>query len=99
MGAPRFSWITRIFAWNGAGAGGGATRLTTARLTMAAGGRGAGRAPATAMARRDAAVGMIGTVPRTAGAETTCRTICGSRTKLFEIRAPEPKVFWLTTVT
>lgn len=79
IGAPRFSWITRIFAWKGAGAAGGAMRVTTARLTTAAGGRGAGRAPA-AVTRIDAAVGMIGMVPRTVGADTTWRTICGSRT-------------------
>ena len=57
----------------------GGLRVTTARFTTAAGGRGAGRAP-VAVTRSDEAVGTIGTVPRTMGAETTWRTTGGSRT-------------------
>jgi hypothetical protein len=71
IGAPRFSLITAILAWNVGGAGGGATRATTGRASIAAGGLVAAGRFARLATRRAPTVGTTGSGPRTTCAAAT----------------------------
>jgi predicted outer membrane repeat protein len=97
-GAPRFSLITASFASNVGGAGGGAVRATTARETIASGGRSAAAASAFPATRSELRVGTTGIGPRSTGAAATWLTTVRSRTMFPVTTPPETKTFRLTTV-
>ena len=67
-GMPPLAWITPIFALNVGGAGGGARRVTTARLSSGRGGRTAGPPSTLAVIRTEAGTGRNGSGPLTTGA-------------------------------
>jgi len=98
-GAPWFWLMTASFAWNVGGAGGGATRATTWREMIAAGGRGAATASDRTARRSEAEVGAIGIGPRSTGAAETWLITARSRTTELVTIDPETNVLRLTTVT
>jgi hypothetical protein len=74
-------------------------RVTTARETVASGGRGAAAAPALTATRSESFVGTTGIGPRSTGAAATWLTTVRSRTMFPLTTPPETKTFLFTMVT
>jgi hypothetical protein len=96
-GAPALFLMSCSFSWNGIGAGGGASRVTTVRETLVI--EGFVTFLPLVETRIEAVVGRMGIGPRITGAEETSRMTLASRTIPLVTTRPPAKVSRRTMVT